>query len=231
MTAVFILTVSIFFLNILGSPNPNFTNRPDASFLPESPYDSGCLLIDCSSSGAGTGNFLHATFTADAGRDEATVSVGDSGGGVFIQDGDGRWTLAGVTYDVEANFRTSADGPSFFASIFDRRGLFEQNARGQWVQVPDSVAERGTIWQATRVSSYRGWIEVETSRPQATVWPHLFSSSSPAGPFSEHAAYAVDPSTGKITFKSNEQQLFFHLGPSTAIRSVKSSLGIVEVTY
>ena len=47
-TAVLVTTVSTFFLKILGSPKPNFTKRPGASFLPDSPYERGIIFNDCS---------------------------------------------------------------------------------------------------------------------------------------------------------------------------------------
>lgn len=191
----------------------------------------GTNVITQTNSGDVTGDFILAAFTADAGRDEAAVSIGDSGGGVFLRDADGRWKLAGVMYDVEGYFKNTAEGPAFFASIFDRRGFFEQNARGQWVQLPESGIEPGTVWQATRVSSYRDWIAGESSKPQTTPWPRLYSAPSPSGPFSEHRAYAVNPKTRQVTFKSDAQQRFFHLGDSAEVRSVRSTSGIVELSY
>jgi hypothetical protein len=46
--------------------------------------------------GAGIGTLIKATFDGDS-----TLSTGDSGGGVFVNDG-GAWKLAGVNYAVES---------------------------------------------------------------------------------------------------------------------------------
>lgn len=181
--------------------------------------------------GSDSGNYIVALFSGNAGRDEATVSVGDSGGGVFILDADGRWKLAGVMYDVEGPFRASAEADVFFAALFDRRGFFAQASPGNWVQLPESGIEPGTRWEATRVSSYRSWIAQEVARPPAENWPHLFSASSPGGPFTEHPSYAVDLSVRKMTFKASETQRFFLLGDSVPIQSIHVANGLVELLY
>ena len=58
---------------------------------------------------------LQATFDANGLADEAHLSVGDSSGGVFIQDG-GIWKLAGINYGVEALFNTNNSGAGFLAA-------------------------------------------------------------------------------------------------------------------
>lgn len=81
------------------------------------------------------GPLLVANFDPISNQDEFTLSVGDSGGGAFINVG-GIWQLAGINYGVENGpFSTSPDGSnSFTAALFDTSGYFEQNG-SNWVPV------------------------------------------------------------------------------------------------
>lgn len=180
---------------------------------------------------AGAGSFIRSLFSGNAGGDEATVSIGDSGGGVFIRDADGLWKLAGVMIDVEGSFAASITDEPFHAALFDRRGFFEQESDGTWQQLPEAGIEPGTFWLATRISSYRDWISTELARPPDDSWPRLFSGDSLMGPFVEHSAYAVNPSLRKISFKADGRQRFLQLGGSTPIESIRTSGDLVELLY
>lgn len=58
---------------------------------------------------------------------EAHLSVGDSGGGVFIKDDDDLWKLAAVNYSVSNAYSTEAEGSERFnASLYDQTGFFEE---------------------------------------------------------------------------------------------------------
>ena len=69
------------------------------------------------------GRVLAFDFSTAGGEDAASLTAGDSGGGVFIE-ADGEWKLAGINYGVDGPFRRSAAGGDFFASVFDARGLY-----------------------------------------------------------------------------------------------------------
>ncbi len=97
---------------------------------------------------------------------EATLSSGDSGGGLFIQSG-GVWKLAGINYAVDNPFRTSAGGTDFNAAIFDARGLYFNSGSGfQQVGHPVPDGEVSASFYATRISSNLGWIESVTAVPE-----------------------------------------------------------------
>lgn len=85
------------------------------------------------------GELLEFEFNRGMGPNEASLSAGDSGGGVFIQSG-GIWKLAGINLGVVGPWRTAPNGTSFSASIFDAGGLYiEVGDPGTWEIVPDGL--------------------------------------------------------------------------------------------
>lgn len=109
--------------------------------------------------GAGLGQMLAANFDFAAGGNEAHLTSGDSGGGVFIQDG-GVWKLAGISYAIDGPFALTAGGPTFDAALFDMGGLFRD---GQ--QIPDGPADLPSAFYATRISADAAWILTAVPEP------------------------------------------------------------------
>ncbi|MBI4325642.1 MAG: hypothetical protein HY674_10310, partial [Chloroflexi bacterium] len=99
----------------------------------------------------GVGEQLKMLFNAGAGAEEATVSDGDSGGGVFIQDGSA-WKLAGLNYAVDGPYNTTNSGPGFQAALFDQGGLYV-GGEGQWTLARDLAVDLPGAFYATRLSS------------------------------------------------------------------------------
>jgi hypothetical protein len=113
---------------------------------------------------AGIGEVLSADFDARGGNNEAHLSAGDSGGAVFIQDGT-TWKLAGINYSVDS-FRTTAQGPSFEAALFDRGGLeWQTEVSPEWAFTPDQAADVPSRFYATRISAHVDWIRNVTGLP------------------------------------------------------------------
>ncbi len=84
------------------------------------------------------GNLIKASFSADGTTEEASLSVGDSGGGVFVND-NGTWKLAGVNYSVDGLFDTNniaGDGSEFDAALFERSGLYQGSDAFGWTAAP-----------------------------------------------------------------------------------------------
>lgn len=112
--------------------------------------------------GAGRGSMLVATFDHGAGTNEATLSVGDSGGGVFIKDG-GVWKLAGINYGVDGPYSTSNKGTGAFnAALYNQNGFYEADDTGGWVAGSGPGA-----FYATRISSNQAWIATVIPEPSA----------------------------------------------------------------
>jgi len=70
------------------------------------------------------GELLYFSFDNPGGPNEAALSGGDSGGGVFIQSPTGQWKLAGINLGVDGPFRLTETGEAFSASVFDAGGLY-----------------------------------------------------------------------------------------------------------
>jgi MYXO-CTERM domain-containing protein len=108
--------------------------------------------------GAGSGSLLQFTFSRVNGLyNEAELTGGDSGGGVFIKDGT-TWKLAGINKSVESWFSTNgATGSGFNASAFDAGGLY-YGGDGHWSLVPNGASDIQSSSYATRISSNMNWI-------------------------------------------------------------------------
>jgi hypothetical protein len=85
---------------------------------------------------------------------EGSLSTGDSGGGVFIND-NGKWKLAGINYLVDGPFSLTSGGSQFQASIFDKGGLYINGNQA----ITDTTADVPGAWYATRISSRSSWIK------------------------------------------------------------------------
>ncbi len=102
---------------------------------------------------------LYATFDEKGLPNECHLSVGDSGGAVFLDDG-GTWKLAGIHYSVDGYFYTdSSGGGQFDAALFDSRDYYLSDGGNPptYTQItgPDPVPSG---FYSTRVSSKLGWI-------------------------------------------------------------------------
>jgi hypothetical protein len=103
--------------------------------------------------GAGYGNLLKMTFNRGGLYNEGGISGGDSAGGMFINDG-GKWKLAGINYLVEGPFSLTSGGSTFFASLYDKGGLYQA---GVWNG--NTAADVPMNFYATRISSRASWIK------------------------------------------------------------------------
>lgn len=101
------------------------------------------------------GDLLMASFDASGTSEEATLSVGDSGGGVFVNDG-GVWKLAGINYSIDGRFDTNnvvGDGSDFDGALFDRGGLYQGSDAFGWTFIPDLPLDNPSSMYASRIST------------------------------------------------------------------------------
>jgi len=177
------------------------------------------------------GEFLAALFTDDAGDGEATLSVGDSGGGVFLQEPEG-WRLAGVLSGVQGIFKQTPDSGLIYAALFDRRNFLEELSPGVWGYDPDRFDQPGTFWVATRVSTYRDWLQIQLARPSAQPLPRLLYAPTLNGPFEEFPTYSIEASTRRINLLGTSQAtVFFQLEGESAVHLVGVTDSVLTLAY
>lgn len=124
------------------------------------------------------GQLLYCDFDNPGLPDECHLSVGDSGGGMFVLE-DGLWRLAGISLSVDGPFREPPSGPSFSATLFDAGGLEYSNGPG-WTLVPEAPADVASSFYSTRISHSLTFIsnlapEVSTlSQEDYSSWQKLY---------------------------------------------------------
>ena len=177
------------------------------------------------------GDFLKCSFDADGGTEEAHLSVGDSGGGVFICDG-GTWKLGGLNYAVDGPFNTSANGPGFNAAIFDERGLYI-GGEGNWMLIPNFPTNVPSAFYSSRISSRLEWINsVLDDTPPSDPPPQLVSASNVLGPYLDTPA-VVDTNAKTVTLPEPASTHFYRLlacEPSQ-ITGISRSAGMLIINY
>ncbi len=116
----------------------------------------------------GIGEMLVADFSLSGTLHEATLSVGDSGGGVFVNDG-GIWKLAGINYSVDGYFDTNDtvfDGSEFGAALTDRGGLYQGNDGDGWSLIPNIGPDLPSNFYASRIATNAVAIQTIAAVPE-----------------------------------------------------------------
>ncbi len=127
--------------------------------------------------GTGIGELLFSKFNFQGLPDECHLSVGDSGGGMFVLE-NGLWRLAGIHYAVEGPFRHDSSETPFHAALFDTGGLEAQDPG--WMLVPDGDNDVPSGFFSSRISSSLAWIRSVTghdgSLPEENyhAWQRLY---------------------------------------------------------
>lgn len=98
------------------------------------------------------GGRLYWAFDRNGIGNEAALSEGDSGGGVFVFSGN-KWKLAGINFSTQAEFSYPNSNDSLRGALFDAGGL--QAGGGL---ITDSVNDIPALSYATRISTQSAWI-------------------------------------------------------------------------
>ena len=104
------------------------------------------------------GDFLQANFDRSGITNECMLSVGDSSGGVFIQDG-GDWKLAAINYATTDPLVSTngVNGSGFDAALLDYGGLYT-GGDGNWTLIPNQAQDIPAYFVSSRVSQHVAWI-------------------------------------------------------------------------
>ncbi len=146
--------------------------------------------------GATQGDFLNATFDRGANSNECDFSVGDSSGGVFIQNGS-VWQLAGINYAVDGPFSNAVDGTEFNAALVDRGGLFQLEGTN-WTFIANTGSDNPAGFYSTRVSSHVTWIDGVSSSNSPVTPVASFNATPTLGAWPLTVTF-TDTSIGTLT--------------------------------
>jgi len=103
--------------------------------------------------------------TTDGDRpNECHLSVGDSGGAAYLNDG-GTWKLVGTNSFVDGVYSAAADNTLFQAALFDARGYYTKDSNNMFVQIADANPVP-TSFYLSRISSELAWIASVIANPQ-----------------------------------------------------------------
>jgi hypothetical protein len=167
-----------------------------------------------------TGPLLRATFdppgSPNNGPNEAALSLGDSGGGIFINDA-GDWKLTGLNYAVDGPYNTTSTGPGFFGCIFDEGDLYK-GGDGKWVLTADLPTAQGGAFYATRISARLDWIRGiigDPGLPPAT--PILEYTTALNTTFVEDTVATFDDANLLFRTPAATQQRFFRIRAAQSI--------------
>lgn len=149
---------------------------------------------------------LYFNFTA-GGLNQAGISVGDSGGGVFIQD-NGVWKLAGTIWAVDGPYNTTNNGSGFYGAIFDMGGLYQWSGTN-WIFQTETRLRQPQYFFTTRVSSYVSWIQQILALP--VNGPALLSSDRVDGAYITENAAVIDTTARTISISPSNNILFYRL--------------------
>lgn len=166
---------------------------------------------------SGVGEVLKATFDASGGPNEAHLSNGDSGGGVFIKDGP-NWKLAGINYGVDGPYNFTSSGAGFDASLFDQGGLYH-GGEGKWALTPDLPINQPGAFYATRISSHVDWINSVISQPAGgDTTPSLLVADAVSGPYAAHPAAVITAVDRTVVVPLPDRNQFYRMVACQSLR-------------
>jgi hypothetical protein len=108
--------------------------------------------------GSGLGKLLFCDFNRNGIAHECHLSVGDSGGGMFVLE-NGLWRLAGIHNSVNGSFRrNSSEGAGYLAALFDFGGMEIGSNSTSWTPIPEDDDDVPSGFYSSRISASLTWI-------------------------------------------------------------------------
>lgn len=170
-------------------------------------------------------------FDGDAGDDECSVSVGDSGGPAWVRRA-GEWQLAAITYATDSEFRTDPGGASQRGTIFDFRGLFRNAGDGVWEMEPSNGdVPVPALVISTRVWPRRQWIDAAVQHAPGPA--SLLASPTVDGNFGVVGGVTHDVVRREFRVTVGPEASFFRVsGPaSPLLRDIRREGARVVIRY
>ncbi len=171
------------------------------------------------------GELLRVPFNNNAGPNEGHLSVGDSGGAVFVYDmTTNRWELAGINLAVDGPFSTSSNGANAFnAAMFDTTGLFVDGGNGTWVAAPNPSA-----FYSTEIAAHKGFIESVIMQLVNVVSRKTHGNAGTFGiDLPETGAAGIECRSGGTT---NDYMLVFTFTNNISVQGASVTSGSASVT-
>ena len=171
------------------------------------------------------GELLRVPFDGNAGPNEAHLSGGDSGGGVFVfNTNNSTWELAGINLAVDGPFSSSSNGTNQFnAAMFDTTGLFTPDNQGKWVAALDPSA-----FYATELAAHKGFIESVVMQLVSVVSRKTHGS---AGTFDvdlpESGPREIESRSGGVT---NDYTIVFTFAQNVLVQGASVTTGTGSVS-
>ncbi len=171
---------------------------------------------------------LKMDFDTNGGENEATLSAGDSGGGVFMLDG-ATWKLAGINWAVEALFNTNSQGDGFYAAIIDKGGLYGQETNG-WAFTVETPQMQPSAFYATRISSYVAWIQQILAQ---AIPPELWSAERLDGNYAFEAGAVADAGAKTLQVAIPSGPRFYRLQDTVSrrITAITGGTNFLTISY
>jgi hypothetical protein len=160
-----------------------------------------------STGGIGTARLLVAPFDRNGGANVAALGSGDSGGAVFINNSG--WRLAGINFAVDGPYNYVANGPGFFAALFDASGFYDEVDTNVWKLV---ATAQPSAFYATRIFDRLAWIRsVIAAHDGQQPAPVLEAGAAVTGPFTPATNAVVNTSAQTITVPVPARPQFYRL--------------------
>jgi hypothetical protein len=135
------------------------------------------------------GPLVGCRFNSGRGNDEGCLSTMDSGGPLFVRRGS-TWQLAAIHFAVQAAYNTQPTGNGSNGTIFDYRGLYQNNGSGWVLESIENDNPVPASFFSTRIQPRRTWLNsaLATAPSPASIEQALH----PDGPFQAAANAAHD---------------------------------------
>jgi hypothetical protein len=175
------------------------------------------------------GELLYCNFNQPGIPNECHLSIGDSGGGLFVLQ-DGLWRLAGIHLSIDGNFSEPSANAAFSAALFDCGGFDVGGPPGLWKLVPDEENDIPSSFYSSRISASLDAIDDEAPEVNALAqenyeaWLRLYFSPSQiadanlSGPLSD---FDKDGINNLLEFALNLDPIFNERATMTAATGLR----------